>query len=182
MMRLDAARRHLLNVLIAAAALTASATIAADDRESGHVPDTLRCHDPYLNRVIDHGLASSASLRELVAHLRREPVIIYVRFNDGMLRDTFGRTRLTAVAHGWRYISIELTPRLIQRDLMTMFGHELQHAVEIADAPEVVDVPSLVAFYRRVGQVMSSGGRTFETNAAVATERRVLLELVENGW
>jgi len=65
---------------------------------------------------------------------------------------------------------------------MTMFGHELQHAVEIADAPEVVDVPSLVAFYRRVGQVMSSGGRTFETNAAVATERRVLLELVENGW
>jgi hypothetical protein len=65
---------------------------------------------------------------------------------------------------------------------MMMFGHELRHAVEIAEAPEIVDVPSLVAFYRRIGQVMSSRGQTFETNAALATERRVLLELVRDGW
>jgi hypothetical protein len=183
MWRRDGWRSWLALVVIALAPLlVAPVHVAADDLSSSHVPDSLRCDDAYLTAAIARGLASSAALRELADRLLRDPIIVYVHFNDAMHRDLLGRTRLSAVAHGWRYVTIELTPRLIRRDVVAMFGHELQHAVEIAEGPEIVDVESVVALYRRIGSVVSIDGRAFESDAAIAVERRVLLELIRDGW
>ena len=58
-------------------------------------------------------------------------------------------------------------------------AHERQHAAEIAEAPWVVDAPTLAAYYRRIGQETdpSDGGRRFETPAARAIAARVHREL-----
>jgi hypothetical protein len=57
-------------------------------------------------------------------------------------------------------------------------GHELQHAVEIAEAPEVVDARSLARFYARVGSERTSGAcRLFDTQAAVDIGWQVSREL-----
>ena len=57
-------------------------------------------------------------------------------------------------------------------------GHELQHAVEIADAAWVVDHASFAALYRDIGY--ESGGdlhaNCFETPEAIRLGARVLAE------
>jgi hypothetical protein len=60
-------------------------------------------------------------------------------------------------------------------------AHELQHAVEIADTPAIVDGQSLVREYHRIGYVNSKSalpGIAFDTQAAVRVGERVLKELV----
>jgi hypothetical protein len=54
-------------------------------------------------------------------------------------------------------------------------AHEVQHALEIADAPDVVDRRSPAVLYRRIGHV--SGVNSFETIDAQAMQRRVCREL-----
>jgi hypothetical protein len=58
-------------------------------------------------------------------------------------------------------------------------GHELRHAVEIADAPSVVDDASLAAEYRRVGFPSRAvrSGNGYESRAAIDAAHRVWAEL-----
>jgi hypothetical protein len=58
-------------------------------------------------------------------------------------------------------------------------GHELQHAVEIADAREVTDNDTVAKLYRRIGHELEpcQGRRRFDTAAAREIGDRVLLEL-----
>jgi hypothetical protein len=46
------------------------------------------------------------------------------------------------------------------------FAHELQHAIEVAQAPEVTDARSLAQLYRRIGWEGQAG--RFESNRARA--------------
>jgi len=63
----------------------------------------------------------------------------------------------------------------LRQDVLPALAHELQHAVEIAQAPEARDAQALEALMRRIG--WCRGGRLFETGAALAIEARVRLEL-----
>jgi hypothetical protein len=57
-------------------------------------------------------------------------------------------------------------------------GHELQHALEVSQAPEVRDDESLARFYERFGRPATCAGRIrYETDAALAAGRRVLEEV-----
>jgi hypothetical protein len=68
-------------------------------------------------------------------------------------------------------------PTVVQ---LIALGHELQHAVEIADAAQVVDAPTLAAHYSRIGAQTNAGSPvlTFETDAARKTSMQVRRELV----
>ena len=114
-------------------------------------PETLRCFDAQLMDLIQQGLARSGTLQELASHLERAGVIVFLSYGRQLPSNTAGRTRFMAASGGWRYLSTELSDRLSRLDLMALLAHELQHAVEIADAPEVVDEASLKELYRRLG-------------------------------
>ena len=60
-----------------------------------------------------------------------------------------------------------------------MLGHELQHALEIAQAPGVQDEASMRRYYERAGAGRSHE-RGFETRAAQDAGRQVRLELRRN--
>jgi hypothetical protein len=143
--------------------------------------ETLRCFDEQLMDLVQQGLARSGTLQELVSHLERAGVIVFLSYNHQLPPGTAGRTRLMAASAGWRYLSIELSGGVSRPDLLSLLGHELQHAVEIADAPEVVDDATLTALYRRISS--DSGGHSaegyvwFETQSAIDTGRRILNEL-----
>jgi hypothetical protein len=68
---------------------------------------------------------------------------------------------------------------------IAILAHELQHAVEIADTPAIVDGESLVREYHRIGYVNAASalpGIAFDTRAAVHAGQQVLKELMqENG-
>ena len=59
--------------------------------------------------------------------------------------------------------------------LLGIVGHELQHAVEIASAPNVVDDQSFKRLFTRIGYsgCLSARGEQFETTAALETGERV---------
>ena len=73
---------------------------------------------------------------------------------------------------------------------MALLGHELQHAVELAEAPAVEDAADYEQLYERIGyeSCSSAARRCFETDAAVQAGRDVLRELRAqnllsvNGW
>jgi hypothetical protein len=60
---------------------------------------------------------------------------------------------------------------------IALIGHELQHAAEVAAAPDVKDQAGLASLYKRIGE---PGGlaHSFDTRAAQNTGQRVRLELV----
>ena len=149
-------------------------------------PSSLRCQDPRLTRLAEQGLARSATLRALVAQLERAHVIVYARISDRLATGIGGRTRLIGAGDGWRFIQIDIDDRWPKADVLSMLGHELQHAVEIADAPEVIDEESLLALYERIGvfkDTRTGPNRTaLETSAAIEIERRVFSELLGDRW
>ena len=62
---------------------------------------------------------------------------------------------------------------------LALIGHELRHAVEIADAPDVVDASSLVRGSEKIGfrAPASPPGVSFDSDAAVEAGYQVLREL-----
>ena len=60
--------------------------------------------------------------------------------------------------------------------------HVVYHALEIAREPSIVDVRSLAAHYRRIGEQQGDaiGRLTFETEAAFEAGRRTRRELLVN--
>ena len=63
---------------------------------------------------------------------------------------------------------------------MATLGHELFHAVEIAETPSVVSAETLADLYSRIGRKTSDsrGVRTFETEAAAAAGLRARRQLL----
>jgi hypothetical protein len=149
------------------------------------VLNVLRVADRALNDLIDLGISRSPTLRSLQAKLEDDQVIAYVVWDANVPAGTAARTRLIGAGGGYRYLSIELDVRLAHLDVLSMLGHELQHAVEIGDAPEVVDDASMAALYRKIGieqRGTKVDGLWFETWAAIEAGRRVYSELVPMAW
>src|SRR4030095_6976006 len=90
-----------------------------------------------------------------------------------------GRLTFVSAVADWRYVHVRAA-RLPSADVqIALIGHELQHAVEIADAPEVVDLPSLAREYQRIGFLNPrlTPGVSFDSSAAVDAGYRVLREI-----
>ena len=73
-----------------------------------------------------------------------------------------------------RFLRIGINRSMSRGDFAPLLGHELQHAVEIAERHEVRDEDAVRRLYREIGR---SGPRdSFETDAALDVELQVRLE------
>src|SRR6185436_15393866 len=138
----------------------------------------IRSTDRRLRSLLEAGVRISPTLRALVARLHASDVVVYLRC-DAAGPD--GRLTFVASAGGYRYVVVRMThfPRAQQIAIM---AHELQHAVEIADTPAIVDGDSLAREYTRIGYVnewSSLPGLAFDTKAAVRAGQQVLRELLQ---
>ena len=146
-----------------------------EPRDGGHV----RTLDKGLRSVIDEGLARSASFRGLVARLDGSNVIVYVEPECPMSSRLFGRLTLLGAGGDRRYVNVRISCMLPVTQQIAALGHELRHAVEIADAPSVIDDASLAAEYRRVGFTSHAArsGAGYESRAAIDAAHQVWVEL-----
>jgi hypothetical protein len=90
--------------------------------------------------------------------------------------DAAAHLAFAAAAAGTRYLHITLdTWRAGGWDAVPLLGHELQHALEVAAAPEVKDIWTFERLYFRIG--WRSGTGAYETELARTTGRRIQEEL-----
>ena len=140
----------------------------------------IRTTDRRLVRLVQDGVHGSETFRQLVDRLQRSDVIVYLEC--ARVRSSDGRLTFISAAGGRRYVHVRVA-RLPSADLqIALIGHELRHAVEIADAPVIVDRASLAREYHRIGylNVRSPEGLAFDSHAAIDAGYRVLHELSGN--
>jgi hypothetical protein len=128
---------------------------------------------------LEHGCRYSTTFRALVAHIEASDVVVYVQIAQSERLDSAGRTAFIVAAGGRLYIHVSLNSCVFVDALVGLLGHELQHAVEIADAREVIDDATLIKLYERIGRrrTVQVGQWQFDTAAAVAVGRRVMGEV-----
>jgi hypothetical protein len=156
-----------------------SLSMAAESIAPGPRRPAIRSTDRRLRSLLELGLRISPTLRALVARLHASDVVVYLQCDGVGAPD--GRLTFLTTAAGYRYVVIRMA-RLPRARQIAMMAHELRHAVEIADTPAIVDGPSLVREYRRIGyeNVWSQlPGVSFDTRAAVHAGEQVLKELMQ---
>jgi len=159
---------------------TPSIAIAADSTTDG-TRRQIRTTDARLRRLLEEGLRTSPTFRTLVARLQASDVVVYLRCDGDFTSSTDGRLTFVSTAGGYRYVVVRMA-RLPRERQIAIMAHELRHAVEIADAPEVVDGHSLAREYKRIGYVnrrTELPGIAFDSQAAVQAGIQVLRELLD---
>jgi hypothetical protein len=138
--------------------------------------------DAIFEPIVRDALRWSSIVRRLVDRLEQSDVTVYVLMRTGAPPTFNGHLTFLSSTPRQRYLVIELPPNRNRFEQIGMLGHELQHAVEIADAPAVVNVATLIAYYERIGiRTTSIGGHTtnYETEAAAASGRETWREAME---
>ena len=140
--------------------------------------DHLRGVSPRETALLRDLVARSATARTLAARIESEAVIVYVEIAPSMPRGR-GATRLAATTPLARFIRITLAPVAHADDQAALLAHELQHAVEIAGAPDVTSSADVRRLYQSIGKNRTATV-ALETAAAEEVSARVRLELSRN--
>jgi hypothetical protein len=140
----------------------------------------VRSTERFMIALIREGYDRSPGFHDLVDVLQRSNVIVLVQ----PAPCAHGRIRSCLVSvtgsRRERHIRIHVDTHTLHDWLIATVAHELQHAVEIAEHPEVIDGPGALKLYRRIalGECRDGLSEECETARALATERRVLAELI----
>lgn len=133
-----------------------------------------------MRRLVDEAARRSTAIRDSIDRLQELDVTVYIRTKLFTQLDLDGRVALLSTAGSHRYLVIELACGRSELAQMATLGHELFHAIEIAEEPSVVNAETLAVFYSRIGIKTgdSRGWQTFETEAAAAAGLRARRELL----
>jgi len=167
----------LLPLLLSAATLsapaparTAHALLEAPDR---HV----RTLDKRVQRLLATGVTRSPTFAALVASLNASDVIVYIEPTQTLPTTLAGRLLLMPLSGQQRYLRVQVGVTMNPDDMISIIAHELRHAIEVADAPDVRNETGLVKLYERIGR-RSGVPHCYETDAAQDAARHVRRELV----
>ena len=136
--------------LALACAFAAATTLGADETPLDSTT-RLRPRQSAAARLLDDGMAKSATFRRLVARLQHSDVIVYVTVRLDMRRSLGGSLRYIGRSATDRFLLVSLNVQNSRPMLVALLGHELQHAAEVADAPDVTSEAALADLYRRIG-------------------------------
>jgi hypothetical protein len=143
--------------------------LTADDR---HV----RAVNSLAHELIAEGLRRSKTFEDIVAALEATDLIVHVEVNAKLPASIAGRLLFgSAPANGPRYLRVQVADSGTRLDQIAAIGHELQHAIEVSDAPEVRCPKTFRTLYQRIGQ--PSVPSAYDTDAAQRAGKQVLFEL-----
>ena len=157
----------------AAAPLTDAQVRAVMSAPTRHV----RAIDETMSSMLAEGMRRSGTFAHLVLALDQSDVIVYIESERRMPPAIAGRLLLAAGPAGHRYLRIQVTGYPRSDEVIALVGHELQHALEVAESPQVRDKASLIALYERIGHP-GIGAHQYDTVAAQAAGRQVKAELL----
>jgi hypothetical protein len=137
----------------------------------------LRPYDARAAALLLAGIERSQTIRLLAERLEQHNVVVYIDVQPGMKRHLAGRMVFLASTKSYRYVRISLNPELPNETLVSVLGHELRHALEVAEEPAIVDDASLEAYYKVHGINMRSHVSGWDTQAARDTGDMVRREI-----
>ena len=157
-------------------ALTAGLLAGAAQLDA--VVPCLRTDDPIVADLVTRGLDASDTFRQLFERLERSDLIVHLRRGTQVPAGS-GYNQFITYAGSYRFLRITLNVDRINDDAVALLGHELQHAVELAEEPAVDDRHEYERMYDRIGYQSCSRAapRCYETHAAVIAGRDVMREL-----
>lgn len=160
-----------------------SATASDDEALTGE-PTQVRVDDERLRSLLLQGLQASATLRTLVRQLEQSDLIVYIRLDPELRGAINGRLQFVSKTSQNRFVQIRIAHLGSKFKQIALMGHELQHALEVAQTPAIVDQASFHREYDRIGYVTGAGGVrgavTYETAEATAVTDRILRELLRS--
>ena len=139
----------------------------------------LRPQSPRLEHMVEWSLRESGTFRDLARHLLQNNVIVWLvpgRCDLGR-REACLQHRITR-AGDHRFLFVIVREDVATMRLAGLIAHELQHAVEVADAG-VTSANAFAPLFERLGQPCEQQHfqGCYETEAAIAAQRRVVAEL-----
>lgn len=172
-----------LVLIVGSVPATAETPRGAADTAAVARSASVRTADRRLRTLIDRGARTSPTFRALLARLDRSDVVVYVQCEAPVRPGLAGRLTFVSAAGGYRYVLVRVVAAGSTAQQIAILAHELRHAVEIADAPQVVDVDSLAHEYRRIGHLTRAQDHVvaFDSDAAVEAGYQVLAELLRQG-
>ena len=138
----------------------------------------VRTTDAIFQKLFGIGLNRSPTLHLLMARLETTDVIVYVEPVSTLPATLAGRLLLAPDNGTQRYLRIQIAVGAPPNDTIALIAHELRHALEVADAPEVHNEATLIALYERIGDHSHTGVHQYDTVAARAMGSRVQHELL----
>jgi len=162
-------RQGVASVVLAAIVAAGEVPVSAQDASPA-----LRPESAAVRALMTKGIERSGTFRDLTSRLSGADVIIYVRFSR-CPGNVPGCLQWASAAPGLRRVVIKLdqfgrTPN----ELTALLAHELQHALEVADATEIND---LASFQKAFAERGWKGAHGFETALAGEITKRVAAEL-----
>ena len=136
----------------------------------------VRCLDREARRLMEVAIAASPTIARQVTDLQSTDLIVGIETHFFQKKSLKGETRIIAATPDVRHVRIRIGIPGAQPDLVSVLGHELRHALEIAAASDVRDTASQRAHYLRIGYDPLGRGY-YETDAALEAGRRVSAEL-----
>jgi hypothetical protein len=166
-----------IECLVAVLVCVACAPPCASPAERTPHRPTLRPMDAQTRGLVQAGREQSPSFSALVDRLAATDVVVYV--TCARLRSHLdGELTFLSAAGGLRYVVVRLAPHLNRQRRIAILGHELQHALEIAERPEIVDSTTLARAYEQFGFTRRVGSRVdFDTAAAIGTGHTIWREV-----
>jgi hypothetical protein len=164
------------SMLLIATALALPLSAAADPRDAtttdpnapASVPGgpRVRPTDGRSAALLVEGLRRSETMRSIVEQLESRNVIVYVRMQPSLAGRWAGSLTWIAATSRFRYVQVALSPQLRRTAAIAALGHELHHALEVANEPSIVSPGTLNDYYRRHGIMMRTQNNGWDTEAA----------------
>ena len=141
----------------------------------------LRIQAARLRQIVDQASLASPTLGSLIDRIEHSDVVAYVSCDMRLQSRTAGRLSFVGTAAGIRYVQIQVGYIGASIRQAALIGHELQHAVEVADASAMTDMATFDREYARIGfvnsQTREDGSRSYETTGAIKAGEQILREL-----
>lgn len=136
----------------------------------------LRTADPTIADALRLGMARSPRFRQLAVQVLDACGIVYFQVRASLPRKVLAALRPEVHGSGGtRYLVVQVRPGVRGDHLVATLGHELQHAVELLNAPEARSRAECLAVFRAIGFRVRSD--VYETEAALRAGEQIAREL-----
>jgi hypothetical protein len=139
--------------------------------------DHVRTVDGEMAALIDEGTRRSSVFQSLIVQLNQSDVIVYVEHRQ-LRGNLVGQLTFAGTSQSWRYLRVQIDGSRMLLAQIAALGHELRHAVEIAQAPAATDVAAIRQLYGTIGFARDATRPKYESDSARDAGRQVYRQLV----